>query len=171
MAKQAKERDPQEITSRAVKALVKGISERFDAIESAKMTYANRAGREREAMAKLYESAAYEGIPQKVAKLHVKIVRHTEMIKGWMAELEAIDQATARKMAKAHDNKAVLLLWNDLPTLKVPAKAAKEAAFKAEKANGKTKGATGADIAEADDKAAQEAAPPTETAEENHPLH
>lgn len=156
MAKDVKEKGSAqvEVSERAVKSMTKRVFEQLDALETSKAQHMNRARRIREAMATIYESAAAEGIPQKVAKLHVKILKGVEQLKGWMAELEeAEDQALARKMAKAQNNKSQLALWSELPVLK-PTKA--QAAASGDKSkNGKSKskpapGATGEDIENAE---------------------
>lgn len=173
MAKEAKEVEVQhrEVTERAVKSMTKRIMERLENIESAKGRYMNAARKERDAMSEIYEGAAHEGIPQKLAKLHVKVLTKIEELKGLMSELEAEDQAFARKMAKLQADDGQLALWKTMPVLKVPPKikeavAEKPKAEKPAKAADKPKatkaaggskkkgsGATGADIAKADEAA------------------
>lgn len=163
MAKSVKEKGPAEVevSERAVKSLTKRVFEQLDNLETSKAQHMNRARRIREAMSVVYEGAAAEGIPQKIAKLHVKIIRTVEQIKGWMAELEAEEQSLARKMAKAQGNKGQLALWSDLPVLKVTKAAVVETAEKAKKSAAKktskaAPGATGQDIDDAE-KAAEAA--------------
>ena len=168
MAKNVKEKGPAEVvvSERAIKSMTKRVFEQLDNLETSKAQHMNRARRIREAMAVVYEGAAAEGIPQKLAKLHVKIIRATEQIKAWMIELEAEEQALARKMAKAQGNKAQLALWSELPVLKVKKPAEEAKPEKAAKTNGKAKGdgATGKDI-DAAEKAAEAARVAAEAAE------
>jgi hypothetical protein len=148
MAKQVREAEP-EFSARDVKALVKNVIDHYTAMESAKATYANRCMRERDAMGKLYEKAAQEhAIPQNVAKLHVKIVRKKDELIELMKELDAEEQAIARKMAKLQADPAQLALWNSLPVLKMPKRAANENSKR------KTPGVSGEDISAADESAA-----------------
>jgi hypothetical protein len=141
VAKEVKEKSAAEITlsDRTVKQFTNKIMERFENIESAKGTYMNRARKEREAMSVIYEGLAAQGVPQRVSKLHVKILRGVEQLKGWIEELEAEEQAIARKMAKAQGNKEQMSLFAALPVQKV-AKAAVAAV--AEKAKAKAKPTT-----------------------------
>ena len=122
MAKAAKTVEV-EITDRMASKFVKDILERFENIESARGTFMNKARREREAMATIYEGMAARGVSQKSAKTNIKIVRALEQIKGWMADLESEDRKMAQKLAKAQGDKKQLMLFGELPPVKGPTKA------------------------------------------------
>jgi len=100
MAKSAKTVEV-EITKRDAEAFVGGILAHFENIESAKGTYMQAARSEREGMQAIYEGLAAKGIPQKVAKLEIQIVRTIERLKGLYSDLEAEDQKMLDKLARA----------------------------------------------------------------------
>ena len=133
MAKAAKAVEV-EITDRMANKFVKDILEHFENIESARGTFMNKARREREAMAVIYEGMAARGVSQKSAKTNIKIVRALENIKGWMADLEAEDRKMAQKLAKAQGDKRQLMLFGELPAIKPPTKAELREKEKAEAA-------------------------------------
>jgi predicted xylose isomerase-like sugar epimerase len=151
MAKAAKTVEV-EITERMANKFVRDILERFENIESARGTFMNKARREREAMATIYEGMAARGVSQKAAKANIKIVRALEKIKGWMTELEAEDRKMTQRLAKAQGDKKQLMLFGELPPAPKPTKeekaAAKEARKSEQTASGKPpKGASGDDLA------------------------
>jgi hypothetical protein len=126
MAKQAKQVEV-EITDKMATKFVGDILERFERIESARGTYMNAARREREAMNTIYEGLAARGVPQKAAKIEIKIVMALEKIKGWMQDLEVEDRKMVQRLAKAMNDKKQLLLFGELPPEPKPAKKAKKA--------------------------------------------
>ena len=127
MAKQARAQEV-EVSERMANKFVKDILEHFENIESARGTFMNKARREREAMGVIYESMAAKGISQKSAKTSIKITRALERIKGWMADLEVEDRKMVQRLAKAQGDKKQLLLFGELPPIKAPTKAEREAA-------------------------------------------
>jgi hypothetical protein len=127
MAKAAKAVEVQ-VGERQAKKFLTGIMERFEAIDSARGTFMNRARREREGMTTLYESMAALGIPQKSSKLVVKIARATERVRVWQLELEEEDRKLALKLTKAIGDKRQLSLWADLPKATRAAKEEREPA-------------------------------------------
>src|SRR5262245_33820469 len=114
MAKPAKQVDI-EVTDKVATKFLKDILAHFDNIESARGTYMNKARREREAMASIYESMAARGVSQKAAKTNIKIVRALEKIKGWVSDLEAEDRKMAERLAKAQKDRRQLQLFSELP--------------------------------------------------------
>jgi hypothetical protein len=100
MAKSAKTVEV-EITKRDAEAFVSGILAHFENIDSAKGTYMQAARSEREGMQAIYEGMAAKGIPQKVAKIEIQIVRTLERLKGLYSDLEAEDQKLLDKLARA----------------------------------------------------------------------
>lgn len=133
MAKAAKMMDV-EISERMANKFVKDILEHFEAIESARGTFMNRARRERDAMTVIYEGMAAKGVSQKASKVNIKIIRALEKIKGWMTDLEAEDRKMVAKLAKAQGDKKQLLLFAELPAIKEPTKAEQRAREREEKA-------------------------------------
>jgi len=126
MAKAAKAQEI-EINEKMATKFVADIQERFERIESARGTYMNAARREREAMNTIYEGMAARGVPQKVAKIEIKIIQAMERIKGWMQDLEAEDRKMVQKLAKALGDKKQLMLFGELPPAPKPEKPARKA--------------------------------------------
>jgi hypothetical protein len=129
MAKAAKAVEA-EISEKMATKFVKDILEHFENIESARGTFMNKARREKEAMATIYEGMAARGVSQKSSKTNIKIIRALEKIKGWMADLEIEDRKMVQKLAKAQGDKKQLLLFAELPPMPKPER---EAKVKAEK--------------------------------------
>jgi hypothetical protein len=122
MAKAAKHVEA-EITDRIASKFVKDILAHYDNIATAQGRYMNAARRERDAMAGIFETMAQRGVPQRAAKLNIKIIRALEKIKTWMAELEVDDLKMVQRLAKAQKDKRQLMLFGELPkTPKAPAK-------------------------------------------------
>jgi hypothetical protein len=66
-------------------------------------------------------------------KIEIEIVRAIEKIKGWQSDLEDEERRMLARLATAQNDKKQLMLFDELPVLKVaPRKAAKKAG------NGKT---------------------------------
>ena len=129
MAKSAKQSDV-EITERTANQFVKSILEKFENIETARGRFMNLARRERDGMTAIYEGLAAKGIPQKVAKTEIKIIRAMERIKTWLTELAVEDRKLVQRIAKVRGDKNQLSLFAELPK---PTKAElKEASQRAE---------------------------------------
>jgi len=156
MAKAANTREI-EISERAERTFVKDILQRFENIESARGSFMNKARREREAMAEIYEGLAARGFSQKIAKLHIETIRLEEKLKGKYAEMDSEERKIALKLAKARGDKKQLLMFGELPPAAKPPKPEKddddgkqgdiEGAIAAKK---KGSGASGDDLAQAD---------------------
>ena len=116
MAKSAKARVA-EVTPKVLKN-IRAIHECYEEIDSARGKFLNASRSKRERMTSLYEAMAMEGIPQKSAKLIVKIDRALRRIEGWQADLEAEDRKIAQKIAKARGDKKQLAFWTDMPKAK-----------------------------------------------------
>jgi hypothetical protein len=123
MAKAAKTVEV-EITKRDAEAFVGGILSHFENIDSARGTYMQAARSERESMQAIYEGMAAKGIPQKVAKIEIQIVRAIERLKGLYSELEAEDQKLLDKLARAQGDAEQMSLFgiDALPKKKREAK-------------------------------------------------
>jgi len=122
MAKSAKTVEV-EITKRDAEAFVSGILTHFESIASARGTYMQAARSEREGMAAIYEGMAAKGIPQKVAKLEIRIVQTIEKLKGLYSELEAEDQKLIDKLARAQGDAEQMSLFGIDALPKKPKKA------------------------------------------------
>ena len=122
MAKPAKQVDVQ-VSDKDAKKFVSDILAHFENIESARGAYMNRARRERDGMAVIYETMAAKGVPQKSAKTNIRIIRLLQKAKSLIAELEADEAKMAQRLAKAQGDRQQLALWNDLPKQAAPAKA------------------------------------------------
>ena len=70
----------------------------------------------------IYEGMAARGVPQKVSKTEIKIVRAMAKIKGWIEDLAAEDRKMVMKLAKAQNDKRQLMLFDELPTAAKPKK-------------------------------------------------
>lgn len=123
MAKSAKQVEVV-ISEKDTKKFVSDILQHFEAIESARGVYANRAAREKQGMQIIFETWAAKGVPQKSAKTHIRIIRLLQKAKSLMAELEADEAKMAHRLAKAQGERTQLSLWNDLPFAKPKAKRA-----------------------------------------------
>ena len=122
MAKSAKTVEI-EITKRDAEAFVTGILAHFENIDSARGTYMQAARSEREGMQAIYEGMAEKGIPQKVAKIEIQIVRTIEKLKGLYSDLEAEDQKTLDKLARAQGDAEQMSLFGIDALPKKPKKA------------------------------------------------
>jgi hypothetical protein len=122
MAKSAKTVEV-EITKRDAEAFVSGILAHFENIESAKGTYMQAARSEREGMQAIYEGMAAKGVPQKVAKIEIQIVRTLERLKGLYSDLEAEDQKILDKLARAQADAEQMSLFGIDALPKKPKKA------------------------------------------------
>jgi hypothetical protein len=112
-----------DLTDKIAIKFVKDILERFEAIESAKGVYMNRAQRERQGMQTIYETMSARGISQKSAKTNIRIIRLLQKAKALIADLAEDDAKTAKALAKAQRDKQQLMLWSDLPAQAKPKKA------------------------------------------------
>ena len=122
MAKSAKQPIDAVLTDKAAEKFRREILERYERIESERGKFMRAAQREREAMTTIYEGLTAFGVPQRVSRTNIKIVRALEKIKAWMAELEADEAAMARKLAKAQHDKQQLALFSELPRQDKPKK-------------------------------------------------
>jgi len=122
MAKSAKTVEI-EITKRDAEAFVGGIIAHFENIASARGTYMQAARSEREGMQAIYEGMAAKGVPQKVAKIEIQIVRTIEKLKGLYSDLEAEDQKTLDKLARAQGDAEQMSLFGIDALPKKPKKA------------------------------------------------
>ena len=122
MAKSAKSVEI-EITKRDAEAFVTSILAHFENIDSAKGTYMQAARSEREGMQAIYEGMAAKGIPQKVAKIEIQIVRTIERLKGLYSDLEAEDQKMLDKLARAQGDAEQMSLFGIDALPKKPKKA------------------------------------------------
>ncbi|MES2695098.1 MAG: hypothetical protein V4773_16615 [Verrucomicrobiota bacterium] len=147
MAKSAKATAEVDISDRMVNKFVRDMLEQYELIESARGSYMNKARRHRETMTTVLEGLAARGVPQKVGKLHIKIIQAQGKLKDMLAELDAEERKIAHKMAKAQGKSEQLALFKDLP----PAEAAPEVEAKEPKEPKPKKqpGATGKDINDA----------------------
>jgi uncharacterized protein (UPF0335 family) len=142
------------ISKRLVTGTLKKLQEQAEAIETSKAQHMNRAGRIKDTMTAIYESAAAEGLPQRVVKTHFKIQKLQSKIEALYAELEAEHQVLLHKAVKAHADPVQLTMFKGLPAPKIKPltaaekKAKAEAEAKAEKtAKADTAAATKASIA------------------------
>jgi len=115
MAKAAKAADL-DITERKVKTFEKAILEQFELMETKRGSFMNQMRRHRETMAATYEGLAAQGVPQKIAKMHIKILRKQEELKGLLADLDKEERKIAKKLVTlGNAGKEQLALFSDLP--------------------------------------------------------
>jgi hypothetical protein len=123
MAKAAKQVEV-EITPRVVNGIVTDVLAAFDDLESARGAYMNKARKQREIIAAVYERGAAQGIPQKVMKLQIRIEQTQTKLNGLITDLESENLKLLQKVVKARGDKKQLALFADLPkAVKKPRKA------------------------------------------------
>ena len=125
MAKSAKQQASVEFTDRDVRKAVSDVMDRYARIESARGSFMLAARREREGMQAVFESLAAKGVPQRVSKVEIQIIRLIERIKKLIADLEAEDRKMVEKLARAQDDRRQLSLFSDVPKPPKPPKEAK----------------------------------------------
>lgn len=120
MAKSAKAADL-DLTERKVASFEKNILEQYELMESKRGSFMNSMRRMRETMASTYEGLAAQGVPQKIAKLHIKIMRKQADLKGLIADLDKEERKIAKKLATLGSaGKEQLALFSDLPEAAEP---------------------------------------------------
>lgn len=114
MAKSAKQIQI-EITDRDVNKYVDGIQERYANIESARGAFMRQARSERDGMTAIYESLAAKGIPQKIAKIEIEIIRLIEKIKSKFGDLDREERKLVERLARAQGDRKQLSLLLEVP--------------------------------------------------------